>query len=83
MTVNVDVGDGLTNGAVCLVQDIDDRVAGSQRPSIIWVTFSHAGIGNKQRKEYSYLSKNKMENLTPIFKITRQFKISNRNQIRF
>lgn len=30
---------------------------------------------------YSYLSKNKMENLTPIFEITIQLKISNRNQL--
>ena len=80
LTLNVDVSDGLTNGAECVVQDIDYRVVESQRPSIIWVTFSDASIGNKQRREYSFLFKDKMENLTPIFEITRQFKISNRNQ---
>ena len=81
LTVNVDIGDGLTNGPQCVVQDIDYRVAGSQRPSITRVTFSNACIENKQHKEYSYLSKNKMENLTPIFEITIQLKISNRNQL--
>ena len=81
LTVNVDIGDGLTNGPQCVVQDIDYRVAGSQRPSITRVTFSNACTENKQHKEYSYLSKNKMENLTPIFEITIQLKISNRNQL--
>ena len=81
LTLNVDVSDGLTNRAECVVQDIDYRVVESQRPSIIWVTFSDASIGNKQRREYSFLFKDKMENLTPIFEITRQFKISNRNQL--
>jgi len=75
------VSDELTNGAECVVQDIDYRVAESQRPSIIWVTFSDGSIGNKQRKEYSFLLRDKMENMTPIFEITRQFKISNRNQL--
>lgn len=81
LTVNVDIGDGLTNGPQSVVQDIDYRAAGSQRPSITRVTFSNAFIENKQHKEYSYLSKNKMENLTPIFQITIQLKISNRNQL--
>lgn len=30
LTINVDVSDGLTNGAECVVQDIDYRVAESQ-----------------------------------------------------
>ena len=55
-----------------IVQDIDYRVSESQRPSIIWVTFSDGSIGNKQRKEYSFLLRDKMENMTPIFEITRQ-----------
>lgn len=63
------------------MHDIDYRVAEYQRPSIIWVTFSDATIGTKQRKEYSFLLRDKMENMTPIFEITRQFKIFNRNQL--
>ena len=81
LTINVDVSDGLTNGAEREVQDIDYRVAESQRPRIIWVTFSDGSISNKQSKEYSFLLRDKMENMTPIFEITRQFKISNRNQL--
>ena len=71
LTINVDVSDGLTNGAECVVQDIDYRVTEYQRPSIIWGTFSDATIGTKQRKEYSFLLRDKMENMTPIFEITR------------
>ena len=81
LTINVNVSDGLTNGAECVVQDIDYRVAEYQRPSIIWVIFSDATIGTKQRKEYSFLLRDKMENMTPIFEIMRQFKISNRNKL--
>lgn len=45
LTINIDISDGLKNGAECVVQDIDYRVTQSQRPSIIWVTFSDASIG--------------------------------------
>ena len=40
LTGNVDVTDGMTNSAECLVQKIDYRVPNSTRPSIKWVTFS-------------------------------------------
>ena len=34
---NVDVEDGLTNGATGVVKQIDFRMEGTNRPSIIWV----------------------------------------------
>ena len=39
MTVNVDIEDGLTNGATGVVKHIDYRMEGTNRPSIIWVLF--------------------------------------------
>ena len=37
LTTNIDVTDGLTNGAECVIENIDYRVDNSTRPSIIWV----------------------------------------------
>ena len=39
MTANVDVEDGLKNGANGVVKHIDYRMEGTSRPSIIWVLF--------------------------------------------
>ena len=37
LTTNVNITDGMTNGAECLIEKIDYRVRDSTRPSIIWV----------------------------------------------
>lgn len=47
LTSNIDVTDGLTNGAECIIENIDYRVVNSSRPSIIWVSFSDPGIWQK------------------------------------
>ena len=39
LTANVNVTDGMTNGAECIVEKKDYRVTNSNRPSIIWVSF--------------------------------------------
>ena len=57
LTTNVDVTDGLTNGAECVIENIDYRVENSTRPSIIWVSFPHPDIGKKQRREHAHLYK--------------------------
>ena len=51
LTSNIDVTDGLTNGAECIIENIDYRVVNSSRQSIIWASFSDPGIGKKQRRE--------------------------------
>lgn len=45
--INIDVEDGLTNGAVCVVKKLDFRVENSQRCSIIWVAFENDSTGSK------------------------------------
>lgn len=45
ITNNVDVQDGKTNGASCIVKHFDFRVEGSNRCSIIWVEFTEREIG--------------------------------------
>lgn len=81
LTANVNVTDGMTNGAECMVEKIDYRVTNSNRPSIIWVSFPQTNIGKSHRKEYAHLyANNEHKTWTPILEITRQFKISKRNQ---
>ena len=55
LTTIVDVTDGLTNGAECVIENVDFRVKNSIRPSVIWVSFPHLEIGRKQRREYAHL----------------------------
>ena len=81
LTANVNVTDGMTNGAECIVEKIDYRVTNSNRPSIIWVSFPQTNIGKSYRKEYAHLyTNNEDKTWTPILEITRQFKISKRHQ---
>ena len=81
LTANVDVADGMTNGAECIIEKIDYRVINSNRPSIIWVSFPQSNIGKNHSKEYGHLFTNNEDNTwTPILEITRQFKISKRHQ---
>ena len=84
LTTNVDVTDGLTNGAECVIKCIDYRVENSSRPSIIWVLFPDADIGKKQRRENAHLYYNTKESIdrmwTPILEVTRQFRIHRRTQ---
>ncbi|XP_062577467.1 uncharacterized protein LOC134239311 [Saccostrea cucullata] len=76
ITNNVNVQDGITNGASCTVKLFDYRVQGSTRCSIVWVQFDDENIGKELRKEYARLFKGEIEKTwTPILEITRQFQI--------
>lgn len=55
LTVNIDVSDGLTNGAACVIKKFDYRVDGSQRCSIVWVEFLCMSIGHMWRTKYRHL----------------------------
>ena len=57
LTTNIDVTDRLTNGAECVIQNIDYRVENSNRQSIIWVPFPNCNIGRKQQRENMHLYK--------------------------
>ena len=83
LTTNIDVADGLTNGAECVIEIIDYRVENSSRPSIIWVSFPLFDIGKKQHREHAHLYKTNInKNWTPILEVTRQFRINKKNQIK-
>lgn len=76
ITSNVNVQDGITNGASCVIKQFDYRVEGSTRCSIIWVQFDDEKIGREIRTQFKRLCKSGIEkNWTPILEITRLFKI--------
>ena len=52
MSVNVNVEDGLTNGATGVVKFIEYKIEGSNRPSIIWMQFDDPQIGKAAREKY-------------------------------
>ena len=51
ITENVDVEDGLTNGATVVVKHIDYRTEGTNLPSIIWVSFDNSRIGRSAQEK--------------------------------
>ena len=84
LTTNIDVTDGFTNGAECVIENIDYRVENSTRPSIIWVSFPHPDIhvGRNLRRENAHLYKTTIErNWTPLLEVTRQFRINKKTQV--
>ena len=74
-TVNVDVTDGLINGASCVVKMIENRQKDkTSRPSIVWVKFDDDKIGTSTRMQYRALyGKNVDKSWTPVFVIKRSF----------
>jgi len=82
LTTNIDVTDGLTNGAECIVENIDYRVENSTRPSIIWVSFPYLEIGKKWCKEHAHLYNTGInKNWTPILEVTKQFQINKKSKV--
>ena len=73
-TANVDVEDGLTNGATGVVKQIDFRMEGTNRPSIIWVLFDDPRVGRSTREKYRKLYNSSIHtDWTPVFDVQRTF----------
>ena len=74
MTANVDVEDGLTNGATGAVKYIDYRMEITNRPSIMWVLFDDPRIGRSARAIYRALYNSSIQReWTPVFDVHRTF----------
>ena len=74
MTANVDVGDGLTNGASGVVKYIDYRMERTNRSSIIWVLFDDPRIGRSARQKYRVLYNSSIQSeWTSVFDVQRTF----------
>ena len=73
-TANVDVEDGLTNGATGVVKQIDFRMEGTNRPSIIWVLFDDPRVGRTTREKYRKLYNSSINtDWTPVFDVQQTF----------
>ena len=73
-TASVDVEDGLTNGATGVVKQIDFRMEGTNRPSIIWVLFDDPRVGRTTREKYRKLYNPSINtDWTPVFDVQRTF----------
>ncbi|XP_063420756.1 uncharacterized protein LOC134705970 [Mytilus trossulus] len=78
INLNINIEDGLTNGAAGKVMLLDYRIVNSSRCSIIWVLFNDIGIGKEQRRQFQYLKNDQIDKTwTPIFEVTRKFLINN------
>ena len=77
MPVNVAINDGLVNGAIGTLMDID--LDQKKRPVTLWMKFDHQKIGvearNRVMRNKEYKEKC-MKGWTPIIKVTKQFPTS-------
>jgi hypothetical protein len=71
--VNVDVDDGIVNGADCIVKKFQ-FLTNSKIPSIVWVEFDDKTVGHHMRQKYhSFFTAEIPNTWTPIFAIQRTF----------
>ena len=74
MTVNVDVEDGLFNGAACETKHIVFKCY--KKAEVIWVLFQDPQIGSKLRRECKHMYKRNIDpSWTPIRKVSREFHV--------
>lgn len=72
--INVDVEDGLINGSLCIVKNLDFRVVGFKRCSIVWVVFEDLRIGYVLRLKYRYLyNENILSIWILVFEVFKKF----------
>ena len=83
ITANLNISDGLVNGACCHVRKIDHKQANNDRPSIIWVEFEDDSTGKETRTTYKHLRSPDVHNSwTPIFDTQRNFLYNRKSFIR-
>ena len=78
LVVNLDVNDGLTNGAVCSIKRFDFKDPNVLK-GVIWVLFEDPDVGKEARKSYEKSRENKeciKQGWTPIKAFTREFPVS-------
>ena len=74
LALNVNVVDGLTNGAACVIKRFDYRIVNCNRCSIVWVQFEDESIGKQWKQNYKHLFKEGIDSFwVPIFEVTRKF----------
>ena len=80
LTANVDVEDGMVNGAECHVRYIEKNPANKTFPKCIWIEFIDSAIGRNLRRIWNTRTNLKVSNTwTPLLSIQRSFTVR-RNQ---
>lgn len=71
ITSNIDVEDGLVNGAVGILEHVTLYENNLESPKIIWLNFNDKFVGNKARCSFvKYIAKNNLKKvLVPIMKV--------------
>ncbi|XP_033725275.1 uncharacterized protein LOC117315237 [Pecten maximus] len=83
ITVNLNIEDGLVNGACCHVKYIEYKQSNTDRPSIVWVQFEDDTTGTEARSTYKHLrSHHILPTWTPIFDTQRTFLYNRKSFIR-
>ena len=76
LTANVDVEDGMVNGAECRVRYIEKNSANKTFPKCIWVEFIDSVVGRNLRRTWNTQKNSKVNNKwTPLFSIWRTFTV--------
>ena len=76
LTANVDVQDGMVNGAECHVRHIENNPANESFPKCIWVEFIDSAVGRDLRRKWNPRNNSRIPNTwTPIFAIRRSFTV--------
>lgn len=76
MTVNVDVADGLVNGTVGTLAEIEYK---NEAPATLWFDFGDEDVGKLCRKNNVPHQKN--SSLTPVFLVTKSFRLTRHSAI--
>ena len=73
---NVNVEDGLTNGASCIIMGVAGKLVPVKAISYIWVKFENINIGKDTRKNHKHIyTKDVRPDWTPIFQVKKQFPV--------
>ena len=75
LTANVDVEDGMVNGAECQVRCIEKKPANKSFPKCIWVEFIGSRVGRNLRRTWNTQNSNIPNTWTPLFAIRRPFTV--------
>ena len=83
ITVNVDVEDGITNGADCVLKKIQYSQENRKVPKILWVQFDDNRIGHHTRRKFvGEYSSDIDQNWTPIFALDRTYEYNRHTVVR-
>ena len=76
LTVNINIEDGLANGASCTVKFIEYKISETNRPSVIWVHFHEESAGFETRVKFrnrGFYHSDIDVKWTPVFDVERTY----------